>query len=222
MDKEKLFETFLLFQNFINMNQNSNTHPSNMQSPINDNSTYEGKENIVHNLNSNFQEKINQVELHEENQDNHKEQNDSNNNNLCNSTERFKTESNVNENNNNNINNNIDSPNRQNNEIESHEKKEGEKTETTQVKSTNNYDDIQIKPANVNFMELVEKSLANDANNYTNNPTNSTTKKKIIKPSYHQKRILNISLGSNFHMKDNMFKSLKTYISNKFIFFYNF
>lgn len=210
MDKEKLFETFLLFQNFINMNQNSNTHPSNMQSPINDNSTYEGKENIVHNLNSHFQEKINQVELHEENQDNHKEHNDSNNNNLCNSTERFKTESNVNENNNNNnnINNNIDSPNRQNNEIESHEKKEGEKTETTQVKITNNYDDIQIKPANVNFMELVEKSLANDANNYTNNPTNSTTKKKIIKPSYHQKRILNISKPSKNDKKYSYYTDL--------------
>ena len=77
MDKEKLFETFLLFQNFINMNQ-QNTNNSTMLQQNNES-------------NVNVQEKINQIELEHKNE----------NNNRGNISERIKTESNINNENNN-------------------------------------------------------------------------------------------------------------------------
>ena len=159
MDKEKLFETFLLFQNFINMNQ-QNTNNSTMLQQNNES-------------NVNVQEKINQIELEHKNE----------NNNIGNISERIKTESNINNENNNS--NPIEK------KIEEEDKKEEEQKP---VKQTNNYDDIPIKPTSTNFMELVEKSLAND-NTVYNNENISPVKKKIVKTAYHQKKKINHKNG---------------------------
>ena len=172
MDKEKLFETFLLFQNFINMNQ-QNTNNSTMLQQNNES-------------NVNVQEKINQIELEHKNE----------NNNIGNISERIKTESNINNENNNS--NPIEK------KIEEEDKKEEEQKP---VKQTNNYDDIPIKPTSTNFMELVEKSLAND-NTVYNNENISPVKKKIVKTAYHQKKKINISKPSKNDKKYTYYTDL--------------
>ena len=174
MDKEKLFETFLLFQNFINMNQ-QNTNNSTVLQQNNES-------------NVNVQEKINQVELEHKNE----------NNNIGNTSERIKTESNINNENNNS------NPIEKKIEDEEEDKKEEEQKP---VKQTNNYDDIPIKPTSTNFMELVEKSLAND-NTVYNNDNISPVKKKIVKTAYHQKKKINVSKPSKNDKKYTYYTDL--------------
>ena len=118
------------------------------------------------------------------------------NNNIGNISERIKTESNINNENNNS--NPIEK------KIEEEDKKEEEQKP---VKQTNNYDDIPIKPTSTNFMELVEKSLAND-NTVYNNENISPVKKKIVKTAYHQKKKINISKPSKNDKKYTYYTDL--------------
>ena len=57
-----------------------------------------------------------------------------------------------------------------------------------------NYDEIPIKPLNVDFIELVEKSIAND--NSINKDEVTTNKKKIINKRPLHKKIINVSKPS--------------------------
>ena len=118
LDKDKLFESFLLFQKFMDMNQQISTVQNISQKSIN-----------------NEQEKIKQD---------------------C-TQEQINTEG------------------------EQRENKEG-------TKNINNYDDIPIKPKHSDFIELVEKTLANDSS-AVNQTENSRPVKKIVKPTYYKKEI---------------------------------
>lgn len=122
-DKDKLFESFLLFQKFMNMNQQISTilNKSNIQTPNN-------KDTIE------AQEKIKQIDF-----------------------EHYNTEGSQKEN------------------------KEG-------TNNVHNYDEIPIKPTHSDFMELVEKTLANDNSAVKEIETNKPVK-KIVKPTYYKKEI---------------------------------
>ena len=121
LDKDKLFESFLLFQKFMDMNQLIPT----VQNPSPKN-------------------KNNEVEKRKEIDFSHTQEH-------------------------------IDT-----------EGAQGENKEGT--KNIKNYDDIPIKPKHSDFMELVEKTLANDSSAI--NPTeNSRPVKKIVKPTYYKKEI---------------------------------
>jgi hypothetical protein len=77
--------------------------------------------------------------------------------------------------------------------------KQSENTTAINSKSNYNFDDVPIKPSGINFMELLEKNLANikdgteDGDNF-NTEHHENLKKKKNKPRY--KKVINISKPS--------------------------
>ena len=172
MDQENLFETFVLFQNFMNMNKNKKDSFS-----INKFNFADSKIDDTINENNNIKE----------------------DNNI--------NESNINE-------NNINKSNLNDTKIKENE---SEKDNLSIIynknikKNLKNYDDIPIKSSNSNFLELLEKTLANEKNEL--NKYNSTPKKKIIKVNSEvKKRQIQLSKPSK---KDKKYSYYTDFLDEK-------
>ena len=188
MEKEQLFETFLLFQSFvnqqqqqqqlqqhqqmntgtsINMNTNSNTHSNNYYTETT-------------NINVNKSSRYNEPQLSTLKDDVTVFTDNTNTHNVHN--------------------NNITDNNKHNDESSS--SPDNDKDLIKPISNSiepkkNSYDDIPIKPSNSNFMELLEKNLATD----TTVPLDqSQPKKKVIK-TQHVKKVVNVSKPSKNEKK---------------------
>ena len=155
IDKDQLYETFLLFQNFMNSSQNNSTR-NKLNSPKNN--QLENTFTINQIESNNVENKINDInkseniisDVNKKNQIEEKKEIETNtilseNNNTINT--------NIN---NNNISNNINYYSNYNSNNISNSYNNNEKN------TINNFDDIPIKSTNINFEELLEKNLANE------------------------------------------------------------
>ena len=173
MDQENLFETFVLFQNFINMNKMNNKDSFS----INKLNFGDSKIDDTINENNNIKEEINI------------------------------NESNINQNNKSNLND----TKIQENESEKNNFNSIYNNNNTSKKNLKNYDDIPIKTSNSNFLELLEKTLANEKNELNN--YNSTPKKKIIKVNSEiKKRQIQLSKPSK---KDKKYSYYTDFLDEK-------
>ena len=178
MEKEQLFETFLLFQSFVNQQQQQqlqqhqqmNTGTSiNMNNSINNN-YYTETTNINVNKSSRYNEPQSST---------------------------LKDDVTIITDNNTNT-HNINNPNNNKHNDESSSSPDNNKPTPSSIEpKKNSYDDIPIKPSNSNFMELLEKNLATD----TTVPLDqSQPKKKVIK-TQHIKKVVNVSKPSKNEKK---------------------
>ncbi|MCQ2818891.1 MAG: hypothetical protein MJ252_16620 [archaeon] len=209
MDKEKLFETFLLFQNFLNMNQqmvNSNSSQNlSMNDPKLNYITKNQRENIIRNPNS-FKKcsRKNKEKYSQKNEQNISEYD-------YDAEENYYPPGNrgIYQGENKNI---MPSPSADiiiQNEFQK-EKEDGSEKNELVTPQKHNFDDIPIKPSNTNFMELVEKTL--DADNYNPPPNNSTVNKK--KRPYVKKNPNPVRKAPQT-AKTNKSKQIKSEESNK-------
>ena len=209
VDKGQLFETFLIFQNFLNLKKNSQNPNDNTNNNIN---FQEGTSNNTlpdtispstlqipdsNTLNS-PQDKINDTNVVITTEPLEKKEL------IYLSTEKNEEEDNKDDKDSKNDKEDIKNKEEQNNIIK-----------------PNNYDEIPIKISNTNFLEMVEKKLASDGNalsngiqNDNNNNFNSNDdnpKRKIVK-SQRNKKILNISKPSK---KDKKYSYYTDFLQDK-------
>lgn len=186
MDRNQLFETFLLFQKFININsvppQNTQPNQFNISKSL-DKSVNEEKEN---NVTEGHKDKVEPNALDtiiiNKESGNHftDNQSDGSRNNATNK---------ISQNNSNIVRQGVLVLSEGMNQIK-----------TFNNSSNNNYDEMPIKTSNANFIELVEKSLANAQSD--NMQMNQNAKRKITKPvSYHAKKTLQVSKPSKTEKK---------------------
>ena len=187
MNKDQLYHIFILFQRLLNMKNNNNIIEKNEESTnntINNNIS----RNININTNKEFQEfktnniiqKLNEGKLN------------TNINNKC--LKKNKSDSNI-----------LEKKEEKENIIEIKKKKETQKSVIENRKSRKNpYDDIPIKLNTINFIELVEKKLADEEKN-KKNKTNNTNKnyiRKIISKVKNDKKKINKEMDTNYIIKE--------------------
>ena len=187
MNKDQLYHIFILFQRLLNMKNNNNIIEKNEESTNNTiNNNISRNTNI--NTNKEFQEfktnniiqKLNEGKLN------------TNINNKC--LKKNKSDSNI-----------LEKKEEKENMIEIKKKKETQKSVIENRKSRKNpYDDIPIKLNTINFIELVEKKLADEEKN-KKNKTNNTNKnyiRKIISKVKNDKKKINKEMDTNYIIKE--------------------
>ena len=209
IDKDQLYETFLLFQNFMNSSQNISTR-NKLNSPKNN--QLENTFTINQIESNNPENKINDINKSENiisdiNKENKiEEKKETENNTLLSENNYSIISKNINNNdkNNNNINNNNIS-NTINCNTNCNSDNISNNYNINEKNIINNFDDIPIKSTNINFEELLEKNLANEKYEESKNIQN----KKIIKKHEKIKRkIISISKPSKNDKKYSYYTDL--------------
>ena len=165
MNKDQLFQSFLLFQNFLSMNPNlikGNKIPENLKIEEKD---------IKPNVNISKNSNLNESKVMTESKNNIDEEN------------KIKSESKSTQNENNPTQNETDNKNKNIN--------------------INLYDEIPIKPSGYNFVELLEKTLANEENNKNENDKKYVNTNPRIR-QFNKKNINNITNDTTSSNYNNM------------------
>ena len=168
MNKDQLYHIFFLFQKLINQNQNminNRNNNKNEESTINTNNTY------INNINSNN----NIIKDFHENNNNYKNKKINNRNtNLIQNLKKNKSDTNI-------IEQKEILKEKEENKIMPKNKETHNKIIEAKNNKKNPYDDIPIKLNTTNFLELVEKKLADEENKNNNlNLKNKNYIRKVI------------------------------------------
>ena len=151
LDKDQLFQSFLLFQNFLSMNPNLIKDNKNIENLKNEEKEIKTNENILKNS------KLNESKILNDSKNNTEEDNK-----IENENKSIQNENKPTQNTNTNTNTN-------------------EKRNDNKNVNINIYDEIPIKPSGYNFMELLEKTLANEENNKNENVNNYNNKNQKVR-----------------------------------------
>ena len=203
-DKENLFNTFLMFQNFLDAQKltqyqiNKNSENVNNNSSINFTSSHNeipNKENNSLSLDKLSLSTCNEPQKQNNNIISNKDINTEQSKTIPFQTTEPPSSQQITNNDNNNIKVNIN-----NNGINS-----------SRTIDKKNHDDIPIKSIQTNFMDFLEQQLAKDENSQTNNKNDITPKKKIVK-TVHNKKVINVSKPSK---NDKKYTYYTDHITNK-------
>ena len=176
LDKDQLFQSFLLFQNFLSMNPNLIKDKKNLENLKIEEKEIKTNENFLKN------NKLNESKLLNDSKNNTEEENK-----IENENKSIQNENKPNQNTNANTNDN--------------------KNDNNKNVNINIYDEIPIKPSGYNFMELLEKTLANEENNKNenlNNFNNKNPKVRHFNKKNNKKNMNNVTNDTSSSMYNNI------------------